>query len=219
MPIPAPEAWENSIPPYGIRAAKPTAQALKIPIALDRIARDVSTALEEFGLPPVVSSHSIVAASAAARDAHWGVPANAAERLALQSLGATTLRTDTGTEERYFASLTDGGANPGGRPVAGWEEVGASSTAPFAQAAGEVSLPTVGVDAGVTVAASFPVGLFTRPPIMMLSTSSARLIARADPVSTSGFTFGAYNWTPGVAGAPTKGYWVAIQMSEDSAAS
>lgn len=120
MPIPAPEAWENAIPPYGIRAAKPTAQALKIPIALDRMARDVSTALEEFGLPPVVSSQSIAAGSAAARDAHWGIPANATQRLALQSSGATTIRTDTGTEERYYAALTDGGSNPGGRTSAGW---------------------------------------------------------------------------------------------------
>jgi hypothetical protein len=61
-----------------------------------------------------------VAASAAARDTHWGTPANAAARRALQDRGALTVRTDKGNIEQYFANFTDGGANPGGRTVQGW---------------------------------------------------------------------------------------------------
>ena len=64
-----------------------------------------------------------VAASSAARDTYWGTPATAAARRALQDLAAVTIRTDAGWTEQYFAGPTDGGANPGGAPVAGWYPV------------------------------------------------------------------------------------------------
>lgn len=66
---------------------------------------------------------SFVASSSGARDTHWGTPADATARLALQNLAATTIRTDTGITERYYAGLTDGGSNPFGRAVAGWYPV------------------------------------------------------------------------------------------------
>lgn len=61
-----------------------------------------------------------VAASSAARDAHFGTPANATARLALQNAGALCIRTDKGWTEQYFANTTDGGSNPGGVTTAGW---------------------------------------------------------------------------------------------------
>lgn len=61
-----------------------------------------------------------VAANATARDTHWGTPASASTRRALQDKGAITIRLDAGITEQYFAGLTDGGTNTGGAIEAGW---------------------------------------------------------------------------------------------------
>lgn len=60
-----------------------------------------------------------VASSAAARNTHWGTPSTGSTQLALQNLGATTIRTDLGLIERYFAAWNVT-TNPGGAAVAGW---------------------------------------------------------------------------------------------------
>lgn len=120
IPTPAPSVDENASPVYGIRTPKPGARAYLLGTLLGHTAADIETVLGEFGLPPVLSGTPIVASSSAARNAHWGTPANATQRLALQNLGAITVRTDLGWTEQYFAGLTDGGSNPAGVAVAGW---------------------------------------------------------------------------------------------------
>ena len=121
MSIPAPDFDEQSTPIYGIRQPKDTQKLTFVFRAIRRIAADVEAALQFFGIPPVVPAGGpVVAASSGARDAYWGTPATAAARRTLQDLGATTVRIDGGYVERYYAGLTDGGANPGGRITAGW---------------------------------------------------------------------------------------------------
>jgi hypothetical protein len=122
MSIPAPGTDEDATPIFGIRKPNSLMKAKWIGRAIGRIADDVESALSFFGLPPVVGAGTVVAASSGARDAHWGVPVTAADRLALQALGATTIRTDLGITETYLAALDDGGvgSNPGGMRVAGW---------------------------------------------------------------------------------------------------
>jgi hypothetical protein len=67
-----------------------------------------------------------VAASAAARNAHWGTPTTGSTQRALQDLGATTIRTDLGIVERYFANHS--GGNPGGAGGgAGWYPIDGSA--------------------------------------------------------------------------------------------
>ena len=63
-----------------------------------------------------------VAASGAARDSYFGVPATAAARVALQNRGARCTRTDKGYIEQYFAGKNDPttSANPGGKLAPGW---------------------------------------------------------------------------------------------------
>jgi hypothetical protein len=119
-PIPPPEADELAVAPYGIRYPRPGSKAFKLATRFQRIAEDVSSALAIFGLPTVVTGTPVVALSQGGRDAHWGIPTNATQRRALQDRGALTIRADLGTTERYFAGLTDGGANPGGHTLAGW---------------------------------------------------------------------------------------------------
>lgn len=62
------------------------------------------------------------AASSTARDAHFGVPANDTQRLALQNTGAECLRTDLGYTEAYFATY-NASTNPGGATPHGWYPV------------------------------------------------------------------------------------------------
>lgn len=104
-----PEPWENATPIFGIRYPKPNAPATKLPDAFGHIGIDVETALQAASIPPVINAAIMVAPSAAARDAYWGVPASEADRLILQARGATTIRPDTGGTERYFADRTPPG--------------------------------------------------------------------------------------------------------------
>jgi hypothetical protein len=123
MTIPAPGTDEDATSIYGIRKPKSSQKAKWIWRAIARIADDVEAALQLFGLPPVVVTNTVAASSSGARDAHFGVPATFTDRLALQNSGAVCIRTDKGWTERYFAALTDGGANPGGTVAAGWYPV------------------------------------------------------------------------------------------------
>jgi hypothetical protein len=65
---------------------------------------------------------TFVASSSSARDIYWGVPSTLTQRLALQNSGATTIRTDTGWSEKYYATY-DASTNPGGATPAGWYPV------------------------------------------------------------------------------------------------
>lgn len=81
------------------------------------------TALETITNKPTV----FVASSAAARDTKWGTPTTSSTQLALQNLGATTIRTDLGVVERYFA-LYNASTNPGGvSGAAGWFPIDGSA--------------------------------------------------------------------------------------------
>lgn len=159
MSIPAPGTDETATAVYGIRKPNSLQKAKWIGRAIGRIADDVESALQFFGLPPVVGAGTIVAASSGARDAHWGTPANATQRLALQALGATTIRTDKGWSERYYAAQDDGGtnANPGGMLTAGWYRTIAPRHAEFAAASASVAtnvVASVGALARTTAASN-----------------------------------------------------------------
>lgn len=114
----------NGIWQYDLSDNESTAPGL-----LNKLAATVSTAigLIKSRLTSLETSRDnptvFVAASASARNSHWGTPSNATQRLALQNLGAKTERTDLGYTEQYFANTTDGGSNPGGVAVAGWYPV------------------------------------------------------------------------------------------------
>lgn len=118
----APESWELATPKFGIRYPRPTAPAAKLPTAFEHIATDLDTALELGGKEPGGGGPFHVATSAAARDAFWGIPSTPADQRALQDRGASTVRTDLGYTERYFATY-DAATNPGGRSTAGWYPV------------------------------------------------------------------------------------------------
>lgn len=79
-------------------------------------ADDANLMLQKADLPAAITR---VCASAAARDTAWGVPASDTARRALQDSAATTVRTDTGLTERYYA-LYDAATNPRGAAQPGW---------------------------------------------------------------------------------------------------
>jgi hypothetical protein len=109
----------GSTPIYGIRYPDPTTKAYQLPASFQTIAGDIEAALVAAEIPPVVPAPVMVAATAAARDAYWGVPATGAEQITLQNRGAQTVRTDTGWTERYFG-VFNATTNPGGAQAAGW---------------------------------------------------------------------------------------------------
>lgn len=141
--MPAPASWENATPIYGIRYPKPTAPAMYLPDAFAHIGADLEQALRTADIPAVTPAPVMVAPSAAARDAYWGVPATADDQLALQNRGATTIRTDLGTTQRYYATAT--------RPTAGWW------SEPTAAAARDRAMSVTNSFSNPTVAQDFPV--------------------------------------------------------------
>lgn len=129
-------------PIYNISYPDGTTRVIDLPTALHDEAYSVEAALTAFGMPPVISGTPVVAASATARDAHWGTPTTSAGRLALQNLGAQTIRTDKGWIEQYFAGLTDGGSNPQGQTPAGWYPVAGKLPIVIYSAAAAVPITT-----------------------------------------------------------------------------
>ncbi|MBZ4486285.1 hypothetical protein [Microbacterium sp. cx-55] len=115
----------GTTPLLGIHYPSGTTKAVDLGTELEAMAGDVERALIAGGIPPVTPAPVMVAATAAARDAFWGVPANETARRTLQNRGATTVRTDKGWTERYYATY-DATTNPGGVKVAGWYPVGGS---------------------------------------------------------------------------------------------
>jgi hypothetical protein len=114
-----PETWENATPIYGIRYPKPTAPAMYLPTSFERTGLDVEAALQAASIPPAQPAPVMVAATLAARDAYWGVPANVTEQRALHNRGALTIRTDLGYTQIYLAAkAADFPGGTGG--TAGW---------------------------------------------------------------------------------------------------
>jgi hypothetical protein len=140
MPAPAPAADQNATPVYGVRYPKTSSKANMLARDFEDIAEDFEQIMLDAGVPPVVTGTPVVAASAAARDTHWGIPATATARLALQALGAQTIRTDKGWIEQYFAGLTDGGANTAGQTPAGWYPI--SGKLPIVQYSAAAAIAT-----------------------------------------------------------------------------
>lgn len=106
-------------PVYGIRVPDGRSKLKDLGTELAQTAYDLEAALVAASIPPVTPAPVMVAASANARDQFWGVPGTAAARTALQNRGATTIRTDKGWTERYFA-VYNATTNPTGKPAAGW---------------------------------------------------------------------------------------------------
>lgn len=114
-------------PVYGIPYPTATTKAKDLPAELAAMGAGVEAALLAASIPPATPAAVRVAASAAARDAYWGVPSTEAQRIALQNRGATTIRTDKAWEERYYATY-NAATNPGGASTPGWYPKAASAT-------------------------------------------------------------------------------------------
>ena len=82
------------------------------------------TTIEKITLPSVAPADYIggvaPAGTASERDAYWGTPANATDRVALANKVARWLNVDKGWEEQYYADATDAGAGRFSRKQAGW---------------------------------------------------------------------------------------------------
>jgi hypothetical protein len=116
----------GTTPVFGIRYPDGTTKAKDLPAALATFGTDIEAALLNAEIPPAQPAPVMVAATAAARDAYWGVPTTTTAQLALQNRGATTERRDTGETERYYA-LYNQSSNPGGMSAAGWYTVGGAA--------------------------------------------------------------------------------------------
>lgn len=68
---------------------------------------------------------------------------------------------------------------------------------------------------GATMVVAFPVGQFTVPPIVSITTSSGRIVASFNSVKTSGFTICADNWSQGTASGAAFS-WTAVQATDTS---
>lgn len=112
------------------------------------------TALETLTNNPTV----FVAASSAARDTKWGTPTTSSTQLALQNKGATTIRTDTGIVERYFATYNVS-TNPGGMKTPGWLPI--SGLVPSFMALANVS-QSITTGNWTTLASAIPTATISR---------------------------------------------------------
>lgn len=109
-------------PIYNIHYPNGSSKANALGPELQQMATDVESALKAAQIPPAQPMSIVVAASEGARNAHWGIPDSESARLALQSAGATTVRTDKGWTERYYATY-NAASNPNGATPAGWYPV------------------------------------------------------------------------------------------------
>lgn len=109
-------------PVYNIHYPNGSTKANALGPELQQMATDVEAALVAAQIPPAQPMSIVVAASEGARNAHWGIPDSETARLALQNKGATTVRTDRGWTERYYATY-NAATNPGGSTPAGWYPV------------------------------------------------------------------------------------------------
>lgn len=109
-------------PIYNIPYPDSSTKAYLLGEELKAMGLGVENAIVAAGVPPTSNPQAQVAASEAARDQFWGVPADRAAQLLLQSKGAQTIRTDLGYTEQYYAEY-DAALNPGGATPAGWYRV------------------------------------------------------------------------------------------------
>lgn len=128
-------------PVYGIHYPTRATKMVNLGSELEAFASDIEAKLLAANIPPVTAAPVMVAATAAARDAYWGVPGSEAARITLQNRGATTVRTDVGWTERYYATY-NATTNPGGASPAGWYPV--SGEGPELVARGFNSLQVAG---------------------------------------------------------------------------
>lgn len=109
------------------------------------------------------------ASSSTARDAHFGVPANDTQRLALQNAGVECIRTDLGYVEAYYATY-NASTNPGGATPAGWyPAAGQGVTGGLTRNATAVSIATA---SSVTLTSGFDIGFATGVTVTAGSTPS-----------------------------------------------
>jgi hypothetical protein len=145
----------DTTPILGIHHPTGATKAAQLGDELTAMANDMEAALLAASFPPVTPAPIMVAASAAARDAYWRVPATESERLTLQRRGAITIRTDTGAMERYHATY-DAATNPAGAMTPGWYGVvsgnlrGASG-ANLPAAETTVTFPETNLSGGITL--------------------------------------------------------------------
>lgn len=123
-------------PTLAIRYPDGSTKANQLAAALQAQALDTEAAILAAGIPPVQPMSIVVAATQAARDSAWGIPATEAERIALQNLGATTVRRDKGWTERYYATYNSV-SNPAGASVAGWYQIDGGTLKGAVNAAGD----------------------------------------------------------------------------------
>lgn len=87
----------------------------------------------------LVGNGLVPAGTTAARDGLYGVPSNAAARVALANSGARWFNTDNGYQERYFSPAADAGAVAWNSSKAGgWAPADAPANLPFI----DLSFPT-----------------------------------------------------------------------------
>lgn len=90
--------------------------------------------------------------------------------------------------------------------------------APIATAAGTVTTASViNATTGINIPVTFPVGRFSKVPIVTANADSSRLTVSANAITIGGCNLRVDNWSTGGAAGTTIG-WQAMQMTEDSSA-
>jgi hypothetical protein len=147
------------------------------------------------------------AASSTARDAHFGVPANDTQRLALQNSGAECVRTDLGYAEAYYATY-NASTNPGGATPAGWyPAAGQSVTGGLIRNATAVTIATA---SSITLTSGFDIGFSTGVTVTAGSTPSITIPATGLYQVNSLLT-----WASG-AGSTVRYLWVTKNTSANA---
>lgn len=80
------------------------------------------------------------------------------------------------------------------------------------RANGSVAVASLAQDVSATIAVTFPVGLFTAAPRVMLTSGHSRLTVAYSAITTSGFTITAVNYSSGGMAASSTIAWSAEQL-------
>lgn len=102
--------------------------------------------------------------------------------------------------------------------VQSWDGSKWYAAAPFAEASGYATVPTVASASIGSVEFTFPVGLFTVPPIVSYTPESYRLTAATSAPTTEGATAVCQNNSNVSTGQPVRLHWTARQQTPTSAA-
>lgn len=152
---------------------------------MDGVATDHATrltAIEKFTKPSLPDADFlggiIPAGTAAERDAFWGVPGDAAARLALARRGARWFNTTTGFEEQYFALWADDADKTFSSKTAGWHK----------NRARELPLPTVNTNGATgdvfNLGANFQISNSTGEPRLFMRDAQIFGMMRINKTST-----------------------------------